>query len=85
MSKRDIKGEVVDLKEDEMTADSMEENEKQLMCVEREFLGESTSRISWLHSKKSFTNYAEITLSYAYLHELVSPDLGKLCESFKNL
>lgn len=83
MSKED--SEVINPKSDEMAANSEEKSTKQIVAIERESHDESTSRISWLHSKEKFTSYAEITLNYSYLHDLMSPDLGNLCESFKNL
>lgn len=79
MSKED--SEVFNPKCDEMAKKSG----KQLVAVQRESRDESSSHISWLHSKGKFTSYAEITLNYSYLHDLMSPDLGKLCESLKNL
>jgi hypothetical protein len=69
----------------EEEADSSEKSTSRLIAIDRELQDQSTSRITWQHSKRTFTTTAEITLSDAYLYDLMSPDIGNLCKSFEKL
>ena len=54
--------------------------------INKILLDETTSSISWMHEKKSFAVEVVLNLSSKYLYyDLLSPELGALCESFGNL
>lgn len=71
------------------TRDSDNEFEEEIavrtIVIIRELLNESSSRITWQHSKETYTTSAEITLVNANYEDLMSSDLVELCESFEKL
>lgn len=58
---------------------------KQRIFIVQESPDESTSKITWFHSKKNFKTTAEITPDIANVHCSISSDLLELCEGFKNM
>lgn len=62
-----------------------DDEKRQKIVIDREFPDELTSRITWLHSKRTFITTAEITMNPARNINPMSPDLCQLCEKFKNL
>ena len=68
---------------DETASAEMKQSKKIVVC--QDSVDNSTSQITWLHSKKIWKTTAEITLNIANNFCSLSSDLIELCEGFKNL